>query len=156
MLHLLHQELPNLQCINFDLPHVIKNMKPINNIKMVGGDMFKVDTLPECDVIFTKNVLHDWSNEKCVEVLKNFHIVLKDDGIVMNVNLHLAEPGEAQDEWENFSTDVVMLYIFGEAKDRTVSEYVTKLVFKLLKLLSLDPKQLLKQSLLRPRSKCYF
>ena len=63
MLNLLHQELPNLQYINFDLPHVIENMKPIENIKMVGSDMFKVDTPPECGVIFTKNVLHDWSNE---------------------------------------------------------------------------------------------
>lgn len=110
---------------------------------MVGGDMFKVDTLPECDVIFTKNVLHDWSNEKCVEVLKNFHTVLKDDGIVMNVNLHLAEPGEAQDEWENFSTDVVMLYIFGEAKDRTVSEYVdlhNKAGFQVVKTVKLGPE----------------
>ena len=110
---------------------------------MVGGDMFKVDTLPECDVIFTKNVLHDWSNEKCVEVLKNFHTVLKDDGIVMNVNLHLAEPGEAQDEWENFSTDVVMLYTFGEAKDRTVSEYIdlhNKAGFEVVKTVKLGPE----------------
>ena len=110
---------------------------------MVGGDMFKVDTLPECDVIFTKKVLHDWSNEKCVEVLKNFHTVLKDDGIVMNVNLHLAEPGEAQDEWENFSTDVVMLYTFGEAKDRTVSEYIdlhNKAGFEVVKTVKLGPE----------------
>ena len=118
-------------------------MKPIDNIKMVGGDMFKVDTLPECDVIFTKNVLHGWSNEKCVEVLKNFHTVLKDDGIVMNVNLHLAEPEEAQDEWENFSTDVVMLYTFGEAKDRTVSEYIdlhNKAGFEVVKTVKLGPE----------------
>ena len=118
-------------------------MKPIDNIKMVGGDLFKVDTLPECDVIFTKNVLHGWSNEKCVEVLKNFHTVLKDDGIVMNVNLHLAEPEEAQDEWENFSTDVVMLYTFGEAKDRTVSEYIdlhNKAGFEVVKTVKLRPE----------------
>ena len=143
MLHLLRQELPNLQCINFDLLHVIENMKPIENIKMAGGDMFKVDTLPECDVIFRKNVLHDWSNEKCVEVLKNFHIVLKDDGIVMNVSLHLAEPGETQDEWKNFSTDMVMLYIFEEAKDRTVSEYRdlhNKAGFEVVKTVTLGPK----------------
>ena len=110
---------------------------------MVGGDMFKVDTLPECDVILTKNVLHGWSNEKCVEVLKNFHTVLKDDGIVMNVNLHLAEPEEAQDEWENFSTDVVMLYTFGEAKDRTVSEYIdlhNKAGFEVVKTVKLGPE----------------
>ena len=118
-------------------------MKPIDNIKMVEGDMFKVDTLPECDVIFTKNVLYDWSNEKCVKVLKNFHTVLKDDGIVMNVNLHLAEPEEAQDEWENFSTDVVMLYTFGEAKDRTVSEYIdlhNKAGFEVAKTVKLGPE----------------
>ena len=54
---------------------------------------------------------------------KNFHTVLK-DGIVMNVSLHLAEPGETQDKWENVSNDMVMLYIFGEAKDSTVSEYI--------------------------------
>ena len=77
MPNLLHQELPNLQYINFDLPHVIENMKPIENIKMAGSDMFKVDTPPECGVIFTKNDLHDWSNEKCVEILKTFTLFLR-------------------------------------------------------------------------------
>ena len=44
---------------------------------MVGSDMFKVDTPPECGVIFTKNDLHDWSNEKCVEILKTFTLFLR-------------------------------------------------------------------------------
>lgn len=123
MLQLFHKQLPNLKCINLDLPHVMEKMKPTENIKMVGADMFKVDPLPKCDVIFTKHILHNWPDEKCIEILKNSHAALEDDGIVFNVSFHLAEPGQSNDEWENFAMDMTMLVQFGEAKERTVTEY---------------------------------
>ena len=144
MLQLFHKQLPNLKCINLDLPHVIEKVKPIENIKMVGGDMFKVDTLPKCGVIFTKHILHNWPDEKCVEILKNFHTALDDDGIVFNVSFHLTESGESNDEWENFAMDMTMLYQFGEAKERTVTEYKdmhNKAGFKVIKAVKLGPTE---------------
>ena len=159
MLHLLRKELRNLQCTNFDLPHVIENMKPIENIKVVGGDMFKVNTLSECDVIFTKNVLHDWSNKKYIEVFKNFHNFVKDDGIVVNVSLHLAEPWETQDGWENFSTDMVMLCLFREAKVRTVNEYINshnKAGFEVVKTVKLGPKAAPQTIIIASKNNCCF
>ena len=159
MLHLLRKELRNLQCTNFDFPHVIENMKPIENIKVVGGDMFKVNTLPECDVIFTKNVLQDWSNKKYIEVFKNFHNFVKDDGIVVNVSLHLAEPWETQDGWENFSTDMVMLCLFREAKVRTVNEYINshnKAGFEVVKTVQLGPKAAPQTIIIASKNNCCF
>ena len=60
VMQLLSEHLPTLTCINFDLPAVIEKVNAIANIKMVAGDMFKIETLPKCDIIFTKYILHDW------------------------------------------------------------------------------------------------
>ena len=121
--------------------------------------MFKVNTLPECDVIFTKNVLHDWSNKKYIEVFKNFHNFVKDDGIVVNVSLHLAEPWETQDGWENFSTDMVMLCLFREAKVRTVNEYINshnKAGFEVVKTVKLGPKGAPQTIIIASKNNCCF
>ena len=74
--------------------------------------------------------------------MKNFHTARDDDGIVFNVSFHLTESGESNDEWENFAMDMTMLYQFGEAKERTVTEYKdmhTKAGFKVIKVVKLGP-----------------
>ena len=76
--------------------------------------------------------------------MKNFHTARDDDGIVFNVSFHLTESGESNDEWENFAMDMTMLYQFGEAKERTVTEYKdmhTKAGFKVIKVVKLGPTE---------------
>ena len=122
VVHLLSEHLPTLQCINFDLPNVIDKVKPIPNIKMLAGDMFKVETLPKCDIVFTKYILHDWNDEKCIEILQNFHKVLPDDGLFMSVSCHLPETAEKRFRW-SFGNDMTMMLLFGQARERTLTEY---------------------------------
>ncbi|KAH0639577.1 hypothetical protein KY290_036844 [Solanum tuberosum] len=38
------------------------------NLSYVGGDMFKF--IPSADAILLKWVLHDWSDEECIKILK--------------------------------------------------------------------------------------
>ena len=122
VMQLLSEHLPTLTCINFDLPAVIEKVNPIANIKMVAGDMFKVETLPKCDIIFTKYILHDWSDDKCIEFLQNFHKVLPDDGLFMSVSCQLPETAEERFRWP-FGKDMIMLLLFGQARERTLTEY---------------------------------
>ncbi|KAJ0837678.1 putative trans-resveratrol di-O-methyltransferase [Helianthus annuus] len=40
----------------------------IKNLSYVGGDMF--EAIPKADALLLKWILHDWSDEKCVKILK--------------------------------------------------------------------------------------
>ncbi|XP_028780294.1 trans-resveratrol di-O-methyltransferase-like [Neltuma alba] len=60
--------LPNLQCTVLDLPHVVENLQDSRNLKFVGGDMFQ--SIPTADAILLKLVLHAYSDEDCVKVLR--------------------------------------------------------------------------------------
>ncbi|MED6154884.1 hypothetical protein PIB30_000386 [Stylosanthes scabra] len=68
MARLLSESLPHLQCVVLDLPHVVENLQDCNNLKFVGGDMF--DSIPSADATLLKLVLHAYSDEGCVKVLK--------------------------------------------------------------------------------------
>jgi len=43
---------PHLNCIIFDLPHVVHGLQGTDNIKYVGGDMF--ETIPSANSIMLK------------------------------------------------------------------------------------------------------
>ncbi|KAF3613370.1 Tabersonine 16-O-methyltransferase [Capsicum annuum] len=59
---------PSLKCIIFDLPHVIGERKETENLKFVVGSMF--DNIPHANAILLKWILHNWSDQDCVKLLK--------------------------------------------------------------------------------------
>ncbi|PKU61739.1 Tricetin 3',4',5'-O-trimethyltransferase [Dendrobium catenatum] len=67
--------------INFDLPHVISEAPRLPGVEHVGGDMFK--SVPTADAIFMKWILHDWSDEYCLKLLKNCWKALPENGKVI-------------------------------------------------------------------------
>nr|XP_025885166.1 myricetin O-methyltransferase-like isoform X2 [Solanum lycopersicum] len=72
---------PHLKCTVLDLPHVVANMPDTHNLKYVGGDMFH--SIPSADSILFKcyylqHVLHNWSDEDCVKILKRCRGAIKD------------------------------------------------------------------------------
>lgn len=73
--HLLNAALeraPHARGVLFDLPQVIEQASRSANprINYVGGDFFK-DPIPPCDAYMLMTVLHDWSDDECVAILKN-------------------------------------------------------------------------------------
>ncbi|KAI9120601.1 hypothetical protein K1719_007634 [Acacia pycnantha] len=62
------ESLPNLECIVLDLPHVVENLQDCGNLKFIGGDMLQY--IPPADSFLFKLVLHCYSDEECVKVLK--------------------------------------------------------------------------------------
>ncbi|XP_066337850.1 5-pentadecatrienyl resorcinol O-methyltransferase-like [Miscanthus floridulus] len=62
---------PSLKCTVLDLPHVVAKApsSSIGNVQFVGGDMF--ESIPPANVVFLKWILHDWSDDKCIKILKN-------------------------------------------------------------------------------------
>ncbi|KAH0688119.1 hypothetical protein KY284_018672 [Solanum tuberosum] len=59
---------PQINCTVFELPHVIEGLEGSKNLSFVGGDMF--NSIPCADAVLLKWVLHDWSDEDCIKILK--------------------------------------------------------------------------------------
>ncbi|CAD6257300.1 unnamed protein product [Miscanthus lutarioriparius] len=62
---------PSLKCTVLDLPHVVAKAPSgsIGNVQFLVGDMF--ESIPPANVVFLKWILHDWSDDKCIKILKN-------------------------------------------------------------------------------------
>ncbi|KAL1562757.1 Xanthohumol 4-O-methyltransferase [Salvia divinorum] len=59
---------PGLKCVVLDLPHVVAGLEGSEKLSFVGGDMFEF--IPHANAVFLKWILHDWSDEECVSILK--------------------------------------------------------------------------------------
>ncbi|CAL4957073.1 unnamed protein product [Urochloa decumbens] len=60
---------PHVACSVLDLPHVVSNAPASTNVKYIAGDMF--ESVPPANSVFLKWILHDWSDDECVKILKN-------------------------------------------------------------------------------------
>ncbi|KAJ7981428.1 O-methyltransferase [Quillaja saponaria] len=70
---------PHIKGINFDLPHVVATAPTYDGaVTHVGGDMFQ--TIPNADAVFMKWILHDWSDEDCIKILKNCRKAIPEKG----------------------------------------------------------------------------
>ncbi|PON99268.1 O-methyltransferase COMT-type [Trema orientale] len=65
---------PHLTCTVLDLPHVVANLADTGNLKFIGADMFQ--HIPPADAC----VLHDWSDEECLKILKKCKEAIPSNG----------------------------------------------------------------------------
>ncbi|KAK1306856.1 Caffeic acid 3-O-methyltransferase [Acorus calamus] len=121
-LKMIVSEHPNIKGINFDLPHVIEAAPPIEGVKHVRGDMF--ESIPSGDAIFMKWVLHNWSDQHCVKLLKNCYKALPPSGKMIVVELILPVAPETNTIVNiTYDLDLIMLAHFLGGKERTEGEY---------------------------------
>jgi O-methyltransferase domain/Dimerisation domain len=77
------QKYPSMQGIVFDLPHceeaAVKNLAAsgvADRCRFIGGSFF--ESVPAgADAIIMKYIIHDWNDERCVQILRNCHHALK-------------------------------------------------------------------------------
>ncbi|KAK7279712.1 hypothetical protein RJT34_24769 [Clitoria ternatea] len=112
---------PSIKGINFDLPQVIENAPPLPGIEHVGGDMFA--SVPQGNAIILKAVCHNWSDEKCVEFLRNCHKALAPNGKVIVVEFILPEEPEASEASQLVSTLDNLMFITVGGRERTQKQY---------------------------------
>lgn len=92
---------PHLQAMSFDLPPVkplaeeyIQAEGVADRVRAEAGDMF--ERLPEgADVIHLSWILHDWSDEQCVQILKRCYEALPQGGVVLLGEMLLADGPDA-------------------------------------------------------------
>ncbi|CAF2062756.1 unnamed protein product [Rotaria magnacalcarata] len=130
----------SLQGILFDLAHVIENAKMINpnefqrkqiepnRYHFVEGDMFKSETIPPADAYILKHILHDWDDEKCIEILKSICDANKTQ-VKKTITVFIVETVTLSNDKDNLEAHVLDLVMLSEtgSKERTLPEYISLL-----------------------------
>ncbi|CAJ2663202.1 unnamed protein product [Trifolium pratense] len=120
---LITSKYPNIHGVNFDLPHVLEHAPTYPGVTHVGGDMF--ETVPDGDVIFLKWILHDWSDEHCLKLLKNCHKAIPNDGKVIVVDSIIPIlPESTMVAKTGFQADLMMMAQNPGGKERTKDEFM--------------------------------
>nr|TKS14352.1 eugenol O-methyltransferase family protein [Populus alba] len=114
---------PHIKGINFDLPHVIDHAPPCPGVEHVGGDMF--ESVPKGDAIFLKWILHDWSDDHCLKLLKNCYEAIPDNGKVIVMESVLSIAAKTSHSARAISQlDVLMMTQNPGGKERTEDEFM--------------------------------
>lgn len=114
-----------LQGTLFDLPQVVngsgnmqENKDISDRLKIVSGSFF--EAIPDGgDLYILKNILHGWSDENSVNILKNIRKVMPEDGRLMIIEIIIENKNKPS--WGKM-TDIFMMAGLG-GRERTRSEY---------------------------------
>ncbi|KAK9205085.1 hypothetical protein WN943_015351 [Citrus x changshan-huyou] len=99
-------------------------LKVLPSVKHVGGDMFQ--SVPNGDAILIKWILHDWSDEHCLKLLKNCYKSIPEGGKVIVVESVLPELPETSTHSKiNSLADVLVMTQYPGGKERTKHEFTT-------------------------------
>ncbi|KAF3665259.1 Trans-resveratrol di-O-methyltransferase [Capsicum annuum] len=103
---------PQINCIVFDLPHVIEGCEESKNLNYVGGDMFK--SIPSVDPILLK---------KCKEAISN----KKNGGRVIIIKMMLMDSNNLQkEEHKSYEAQLFMdmlMMVHPSGKERSQQEW---------------------------------
>lgn len=119
---------PDLEGTVFDRPSVVAEDSDLpsefgvaDRCSYVGGDMF--ESVPEADAYFMKWILHDWTDEECVDILSTLREAAPADARLFVVEAVVPGPEQA-----HFSKklDMTMLVHMG-GRERTRDEYASLL-----------------------------
>ena len=116
---------PTALGILYDLPQAVIEAQPllrqygiVDRVKVVEGSFF--DSVPAgADIYVLKNVLHDWPDDKAVEILRNVHAAAEIGTKILLIEFVI--PLHSR-EYIGHLTDLEML-LSQAGRDRTAAEY---------------------------------
>ena len=117
---------PHLRGIIFDLPDVIERtnqrldaLEIADRCQAIGGDFFQ--SVPALgDTYIMKWILHDWPDDRCIEILRNCHAAMgKDDKLLV---VDLVMPEQASPSTQAVMYDLHMLAMLNGI-ERTETEF---------------------------------
>ncbi|XP_010446970.1 PREDICTED: (RS)-norcoclaurine 6-O-methyltransferase-like [Camelina sativa] len=129
-LGILVKEFPWIKGYNFDLPHVIEVAQILDGVTNIEGDMF--DSIPACDAVFIKWVLHDWGDKDCIKILKNCKeavppivgkVLIVESVIGENKKTMIVDERDEKLEHVRLMLDMVMMAHTSTGKERTLKEW---------------------------------
>ncbi|KAF8043364.1 hypothetical protein BT93_A1644 [Corymbia citriodora subsp. variegata] len=116
---------PQVEWMVLDLPHVVAGLEGTRNLKFVSGDMFKA--VPPADAVLLKWILHDWSDDESVEILKRCKEAVSSNGKKGKVMIIDIVIGDESEEGEvsmgiKLCFDLLMMTIV-HGKERNEKEW---------------------------------
>lgn len=126
---------PQLSATLFDRPEVVRDAQ----LPAVGGDFFS-EVPAGADAYVLSRVVHDWSDDEAVAILRTVRRAIPDRGTLLLVEAVL--PERAADDPAAVRMDVHMLTLLG-GQERTADEYAALLDvagFRLARVLPTGPK----------------
>jgi len=120
---------PLMKGVLYELPHSFSDpellwapkLGVLDRCEYVIGDIFEDCNLPEADAYIMKHILHDWDDEKCIQILKNIHKVAKFNSRILIAEVVINEPGILQSVWLSHF-DIHMMVATG-GRERTLKEF---------------------------------
>ena len=121
----LMQANPTLGGQVLDLPHAVEGARReaekrglSERFTAVAGDFFA--TVPEADLYLLKMILHDWDDQRCVQILRNCRVAVRSGGRALIVEVVIGELGQP-----DFATraDMNMLSLTQGGMERDLEEY---------------------------------
>jgi hypothetical protein len=109
---------PHATGVLFDQPHVVGDVKPSARMELQGGDFFK-DVLPVCDAYMIMQVIHDWSDNHALEILKAIRRSAPPHARLLLIEAIV--PDDAEPSWIKM-LDIGMLTLL-DGKERTRPEF---------------------------------
>ncbi|MBV8895579.1 MAG: methyltransferase domain-containing protein [Acidobacteriaceae bacterium] len=125
LLSVILERFPDLRGIVYDMPHVAEGARAeiarrglSERCEAVGGDFFA--SVPPADAYILTAVLHDWSDDECIAILKNCRRAVKPGGCVLMGDFILKPANEA-----DFGRliDLEMLVMTRSGCERTEEEF---------------------------------
>jgi hypothetical protein len=110
---------PQLSATLFDRPEVVRDVQ----VPAVGGDFFS-DVPAGADAYVLSRVIHDWSDDEAVAILRTVRRAIPDAGTLLLVEAVL--PERAADDPAAVRMDVHMLTLLG-GQERTADEFAALL-----------------------------
>uniref|UniRef100_A0A8B9KBS9 Acetylserotonin O-methyltransferase n=1 Tax=Astyanax mexicanus TaxID=7994 RepID=A0A8B9KBS9_ASTMX len=120
---------PDCTVTIFDLPKVVQMSREHflspeeDRISFHEGDFFK-DSLPEADLYVLARILHDWTDERNVELLSKIHQSCRPGGGVLVVEALLSEDNSGPLTAQLYSLNML---VQTEGRERKGSEYAALL-----------------------------
>ncbi len=116
----------HLRAVVFDLPEVVPLARDVvaatevaDRVEVAAGDFF-ADPLPTADLYTLGRILHDWSEDTIMTLLRKVHAALPVGGAVLVAEKLIADD-RAGPDWAQMQ-DLNMLLVT-EGKERTLGEY---------------------------------
>lgn len=116
---------PNPRGLVFDRPDVVEAI-PLaarldGRIGVQGGSF--LNSVPTgAEVYLLVRVLHDWSDEDCVRILRNCRAAMGPEARLLIVE-QILEPDPVRGRPTSYLVDTQMMAMFGSARERTQSEF---------------------------------
>ncbi len=134
----------NMRGILFDLPHVtagaamlLRSGGVADRCQIFSGDFFT--SVPEGgDAYIMKHIIHDWDDERAIQILRNCHSVMRRGGKVLVVDA-VIPPGNATHFGKLL--DLEMLALTPRGRERTQAEFrdlLQRSGFKLKRVISTE------------------